>query len=559
MERINRFFHKHGIFGIFKVLHWKYVKTIGKVHAKTIYKKDFLLRLEKINTVYALQPDDCDRLLRGEKKILFYDPDCELSKKDIKFRWESLRNQDCFALAHYIDIPDAEKALLSMLDKALADELANTVAMEVSIRAINIIETARLIESERKFPDALKIQIETYIKRCLIFIFNNLEKGIGYSGNHYFFNLLGICWILNNVRDSNYVIRLKKHYLHIFEKELVAMLNDDGSLYECSTYYHRYVTEAFLEFLYYNPNRRTHNLENLAKRMVEFCIYSSDDGRLFGFGDNDSGRVLPLPCYYSYSSRDLSVIIMLAGKLGIKLQRRSMKDYQAGSRFGIFKIENEEWTVAIRCDEIQDSRKNKTIGVHAHNDQLEILASYKGKEIFVGSGTYLYVSDNDSRVNNMKTDRHSTIVVREIEQNTIYNSWKYTERTAKANLLKHKKENIKAELIFNREINIVREVKVGIDGFKICDTVQNKMEYTYYSSYILSPSVSVKQIDKKTVILIVEDFEFVMIVDTLIEIKECDIAEEYGHKKLTKRICVECINGMNTVRVDIKKRGDLHE
>ncbi len=550
MKRIARFLHKYGILGICKVLHWKQVKAVGKVHARLVYKKAFRLELKKRDTLYALQPDDRNRLLKGEKKILFYDPACALSQKDIKFQWEALRNQDCFALVHYIDDPEAEKALLPMLDKALSEELTNTVAMEASIRAINIIETARLIERKKTIPDALKIQIESYIKKCLIFVFCNLEKGIGYSGNHYFFNLLGICWILNSISADSYVKRIKKRYLRTFEKALAAMLNDDGSLYECSTYYHRYVTEAFLEFLYYNPDLRNKNLDALAKRMAEFCIYASDDGRLFGFGDNDSGRVLPLPCYYSYSSRDLSVIMMLADKLNIKLQNPSIDDYQSGSRFGVFKIQSDEWTAAVRCDEIQDSRKNKTIGVHAHNDQLAVLVSYKGKEIFVDSGTYLYVSDDDSRVNNLKTDRHSTIVVSGAEQNAIYNSWKYTERTAKGRVVKNNGKCIDAALRISG-IDLKRKVSVDTEGcsLRIDDSCDDPNDGVVYGNFILSHQCRMMHIEEKRVLWTLDGITFEMISENPMEISTCCISGEYGEQTETKRIRVRLENNRNCVRV----------
>lgn len=99
-----------------------------------------------------------------------------------------------------------------------------------------------------------------------------------------------------------------------------------------------------------------------AKRMYDFCVNASVGNSMYGFGDNDSGRLLALPAYFEYSGRDISLIHVLCRLLNI--EKKEKKSCYYAPYFGLACLNQEKAAVSIRCDEIRDREKNKWIGVH---------------------------------------------------------------------------------------------------------------------------------------------------------------------------------------------------
>lgn len=60
-----------------------------------------------------------------------------------------------------------------------------------------------------------------------------------------------------------------------------------------------------------------------AKRMYDFCVNASVGNSMYGFGDNDSGRLLALPAYFEYSGRDISLIHVLCRLLNIEKKEKN--------------------------------------------------------------------------------------------------------------------------------------------------------------------------------------------------------------------------------------------
>lgn len=378
---------------------------------------------------------EAGRILRGERKILFYDASDANLQRDTKVRWELNRMQHLPVLALSSADPQVRRQLrLDLSSESLDRAFEDTNAMEVSISAINVITACQLIEMVDAGVDARGTA--RFLKKCLHYIVSNLEMGPLFSNNHYFFNLLGALWITENIIGDAVTDRIRAFAYSRLDRLLDQILNADGSLYEGSTYYHRYVTDSLLCFLVLNQEARgVTRIVDHARRMYGFCCYASFGDRLIGLGDNDSGRVLPLPTYFDYSSTDLSLTHVLAGKLGF--ERTSHQDNpttHVGARgktsFGLHKLMNDRWQVAIRCDECRDRWIRRYVGPHYHNDQLALVASFRGRSVFVDSGVYSYVQDDNTRLRNLQTASHNAVVIDGAEQNTIYNDWSYTERTA---------------------------------------------------------------------------------------------------------------------------------
>lgn len=465
--RIRRFinaFKKYGYaFAPINLIKWKLFKTINYYFGNSILNMEdssfTVIGESKFKALYIGSKNEFDRIQKGERKILFYEEKDENKKRDIKIRWEQNRSQEGPVLALF-DLNNVGDLNLYFDAQRLSTLLIDTNAMEAGISAINLITTFQLLSNEKK--EKYRSTLEKHIKQSLRYIIQNYEKGICYSANHYFFNLLSVLWISESIKGNSIIDKIKgKSY-----KRLVNLLNQiietDGSLYEGSTYYHKYVTESFMLFLYQHNLSSNKKLTSIAEKMVSFTNYASINGKIVGIGDNDSGRVLALPTYFQFESCDITLITKLAEYLHLKCNHRKQ---QKSKRFGIYLLNNQYWDVAVRLEEGRRQYR-KTIGVHCHNDQLHISVFYKNQPFLVDKGVCSYITKDNIRLRNLQTSSHNTVAVGSLEQRPIFNNWKYEE---------------------NQNVSEIKEVngKYFFGGLEVKD------KYTHYREIILNDNLEI--------------------------------------------------------------------
>ena len=251
MHRIVSFLKKYGFCnGIIGVLRFLCSTTIMRIAARILdLMPENYFRChannKKINLYEGNIEADAKRILSGEKKLLFYNPIDPNIAEDIKYKWEDERLHDIYILAQADNAEARKKYEMILDDYNVVTIHPDDIAMEVSIRAINIIESAKFYKGNINEKNV----VTKFLKSALIYILRNPERGVIYSGNHYFFNLLVILLILENI-EGNWII----NGLHRFSKKrLIVLLKQiilkDGALYENSTHYHKYVTESYLLYL----------------------------------------------------------------------------------------------------------------------------------------------------------------------------------------------------------------------------------------------------------------------------------------------------------------------
>lgn len=287
--------------GRVRILYEKmYMKNLSQ-RVISIDEDEFYIRLGNpgITRLFEYERDDSQRIRNGERKILFY---CdENGGLDVKGIWERERLHELLPYVVYADKKDSYDFIVASVRQTEENIFHNTNAMEVAITAVNVIEACKAVNQQILLKDR---QVCEFLRKCLVYILGHPEMGDVYSANHYFFNLVGASWIINHCIAEN---RNQSGIGALIEKRLERVLNQiisiDGSLYEGSTFYHRYVTESLLAYLYCNSKLTDKRLTDIARKMTAFAVSVSDGDTIFGFGDNDSGRILPIPDYFNYSSR----------------------------------------------------------------------------------------------------------------------------------------------------------------------------------------------------------------------------------------------------------------
>lgn len=550
-NRISSFIMKYGIFiGPYSVIKWVIHRYTQRAYADRIANMDSRsFKVKGISNFEKIYKGDIQqeikRILNGERKLLFYQTDDVNIQKDIKTRWELNRMHHLPVLA----LAKENKDVYELFRKELQVERLNKIfedtnAMEVSISVINIITACQLINDKMPLEE---ITIQQFLKNCFQYIIKNNENGLRYSGNHYFFNLLGLLWITSNIEGNAETERICTKTTKGLLGLLRQIINEDGSLYEGSTYYHRYVTDSLLCFLILNPGAKCYNkFFQYAEKMYYFCRYATSQDTLIGIGDNDSGRVLPLPQYFNYSSTDLSFTMRLAELLNMRYSEafeNNIKRLNLSHRkaFGLTKLEQGDWRIALRCDLFGDKMAKKAIGTHYHNDQLAIIAWYNNKNIFIDTGVYSYIQDNNIRLQNLQTASHNTVVVNGQEQNIIHNNWQYTERGAVGRLISYDATSFEWE--HNGYKDIVHRRKILIQGALtiqdsiICSKHMEAMQIKIY--FHLHPDIKLRLTGSS---VILEDVGVVLCLKNnpkcKIEIEPSRYSPEYGKYITTKAIVI---------------------
>jgi hypothetical protein len=567
-SRINKllsFIGKYGIItGPISVIKWfltkykfnQYATKVSNIEGE-VFK---IINFNIFNELYLGESNqETNKILRGERKVLFYNKDDINMQFDIKTRWEINR-------MHHLPIIALSSRSSNKYTKDLIEEFQyknlekifnESNAMEVAISAINVITAYQLIDKESN--KIKETDVELFLSDCLTYIMSNIEVGIKYSNNHYFFNLLGVLWITENIVGSKETNQLKRIAYSKFEGLLKQILNQDGSLYEGSTHYHKYLTDSLLSFIVLNkPAQKKNNILKHAILMYRFCCYASFNDELIGIGDNDSGRLLALPEYFQYNSSSLLLTHELAKRLDVTYSESDEENVlntnlSKNTSFGLFKLQNKNWKIAIRCDQIINKPANKKIGSHYHNDQLSVLVQYKGSTLFVDKGTYSYVQKYETRLENLKTASHNTVNIDQQEQNTIYNDWNYYERRAVGKIISFNNKSFIGEhngylpYIHRRKVDVSKGLVIK-DSIEYPHNLSNSNSVKIQVCYHLHPSVCVKILNSHEALLELNGITMLFKANTKIRIEKSSYSKEYGKCETNYKI---------TLSADVTKYAEI--
>lgn len=508
------------------------------------------------------------------------------NNSDVKVPWELSRFQHLFTLGKAYWITDdlkyyeeVKNEIIDWIEKNPVYYSVNwTCAMDVAIRVVNLLFFYFLFEELIiKDKDFLKKINEIFYFHGE-YIYNNLEKNLGLSNNHYLSNLVGLLFLGVYFKDLkiNKVKKWLKYSVKELEKEMMIQNNADGTNYETSTSYHRLVLELmFYSALLLKKNNLnfSNEYEKRLEKMFEFLAkITKSNGKIPLIGDVDNGRLAILSNYYDWKVNDVRDILSLGGEyfdnkflkevsakeLEDKIwifaseevySENFFKNSEAFYNGGYYLLQNKNFYCIIRCGEL--SLRGQ--GGHSHNDQLSIELNVCGEDFFVDTGTGVYTADKNIRNLFRSTEMHNTVSIQNIEQNKFEKNelFKMLEETF-AKCLEFSNTKFKGiHYGYINKINCthVREVVLEEKVFNLIDLLEGNEGSINFN---LHPEVSIVKKEKNEIILEKNNVRLkIHTGDKFYQIQESMFSKKYGKIEKNKKIKINFKNESN-IRVEVE-------
>lgn len=297
-------------------------------------------------------------------------------------------------------------------------------AMDVAMRAVNWINAAMLFQSriEQDEDHAFFEDLSEALWLAGVHVRRNLEwngpKSTG-AGNHLLADLTGLFGVGVLFEGVSQGAKWRDYAQNVLEQEMLAQVNDDGTNFESSTYYHRMVHEMFqwVDSVADRSGRPfSDGYKKRLQQMRNFVgAYTSPAGSGSQFGDNDSGRLISTGAGDASDHRYLYTEKSKGGAADHHLLMGN-KEYavsNGGDSFpdgGYYFGRQDSGWMGVRAGQILHC------GGHAHCDQLSFVLSVDENDFIVDRGTGIYTPDPDLRNYFRETSSHNTIQVNNWEQ-----------------------------------------------------------------------------------------------------------------------------------------------
>ncbi len=455
---------------------------------------------------------------------------------DVKVPWELNRFHQALWLGQaYIVTHDESYA--EKFKRLVEDWIASNpvgfgvnwvVPMEAAIRAMNLIASMLFFIGSEKIDDDFFIRFLCTIYEHGKFIRYNLERGIK-NGNHYVSDLVGLVYLgmlFHDIRTGRRWLRFAKREL---EREMAKQVSPDGTDYEKSTGYQRFVAELFTS-AYVLFTRNGIDVSPLFRerleRMFEFISSSTmQNGNVPGIGDADDGRVFRMRSEINFNDhRDILAVaaalfnrsdfktvspdfselgLLLLGTEGSKkftgIGAVSEVRSQLFKDGGFVFLKNANDYISFDFGDIGMQGR----GGHGHNDVLSFTVA-ASTPLIVDRGTYCYTCNVRLRNRLRSTYSHNTAVVDGVEQAEFKGLWTILEDTTAPDLLAwssndaeelieaqhHGYERLSQPVIHKRKITFNKLER----KYKVEDNFQGEGKHKIELMYHFAPGLKVTQI-----------------------------------------------------------------
>ncbi len=449
---------------------------------------------------------------------------------DIKVPWEISRCHHFLWLGEAYIITKDDKYAKEIVDEIndwIDDNpLMYTVnwvcAMDVAIRAVNWMYALNMIASSPSITEEFVIRVYHSLFQHGFFIWNNQEKTIPWSNNHYTSDLVGLIFLGALFNQTWSGKKWKKHASKELFSETRKQVLPSGVHYEKSISYHRLMVELTtypLALLRRAGETIPEDIIRLTQKMYDYVgMYLKPNGTAPLLADNDDGRLLPfmprpfLQHGYLYDNNSLENKIVNCGITPLFKENhfQQSKEYEDA---GIAIIKNYGCYLMVSNNGYSRRPEDNKMffGTHTHNDLLSFDFSIGEDDIFVDTGAYLYTSSIAERNRFRSTKKHNTIMIDEEEQNILSEknafSIKRNNKDRKIHLLNNNEcrgsyETISGEMKHHRTFKLFEGEMEIFDEIEKCGVSHTGVFYLH-----LSPSVKVNMNANSEIILQSEHYE----------------------------------------------------
>lgn len=356
---------------------------------------------------------------------------------DIKFIWEPSRFSFVYTLARAYAFNQDERyaeAFWQLIESWAESNPPNTGPnwMDGQEAALRLMAWTfglyAFMDSPSTTPQRIA-NITVYIAAHAQRIYSNTEFAIFTRGNHSISEALGL-WMTGllfpELKDAEKYLSFGRMSL---EREAVQQIFPDGSYSMYSLNYHRFVLQMLLYAIKLgelNNSPLPDSVYRVANLSVDYLYQLVDPqtGQMPVYGSNDGALVLPLN---SCDFTDYRPILQLGSFLmkGKRLFDSGVWDEdlywlcgseslitkvdapeqpnQSYANGGVYVLQNAHSKAVIRCTEFKERP--------SHADQLHVDLWWRGENIAIDAGTYLYSGDNIWRNSLAHTSVHNTVIV----------------------------------------------------------------------------------------------------------------------------------------------------
>lgn len=356
---------------------------------------------------------------------------------DIKVPWELSRCHHLLWLAEAYLITNKEEYAQEVVDEIVDWIEENpymhsvnwTCAMDVSIRVVNWLYAINMIWESKCMTDEFVSKLYKSLYQHGFYIYNNLEKRVPYSNNHYFSDLVGLLYLGRLFKHTKRGLKWWRFGLSEYYMEIRLQTLPSGANYERSISYHRLMTELASYPLYMLKRVGEvipHDVVYRVGKMYDYIVnYTKSNGRVPLVGDNDDGRLLPFVKrdfrYHRYLVDRISCEnIMVSSNIGeifilYSNKSQSIADYRDSGC--VIKRDGELYLYITNGERgCYTTNSLQRFGSHSHSDLLSFEMSLGNDDIFVDSGSYIYTANLDKHIEFRTTKKHNTIIVDNEEQ-----------------------------------------------------------------------------------------------------------------------------------------------
>ena len=368
---------------------------------------------------------------------------------DKKIVWELNRHQHFFRLGGAFWLTGDERyaaTFVRHLDSWMEQNPpgfgVNWVSsLEVALRAVSWIWAFHFFKDAQSLSPAL-------FHKALKFLYlhgRHIEKYLStyYSPNtHLTGEALGLYYLGTQLRLFTRSEQWRKSGEKILLSELNRQILNDGVYFEQSTWYQRYTTDFYTNFLILKslqsddkkiPEKLTVNLQ----KQLDFLMYiTRPDGTTPLIGDDDGGRYLPLSEAratdfrsvlangailfgrgdYKFVAKEISEeMLWLFGVEGINsfenLSAVAPEKTSVSFPAGGYYIMRDGWTATDNYLLIDGGNMGALAGGHSHADSLMIDCAAGGRTFLTDAGTYTYHKSAELRNYFRSTIAHNTLSI----------------------------------------------------------------------------------------------------------------------------------------------------
>ena len=453
-----------------------------------------------------------------------------VGKTDVKNYWEQSHLHPILTLSEAYLFTNNEKyaiKAIAIIEDFIENNPCGTTinwkcCMDVGIRVVNIVQALYLLRTSSIY-DERKHKIAVSIAEHMLYISLHYENHGNNLNNHYLSDLAGVIisgiYLTQNYEKNTQVSIVLNEAIISFKNEIKLQINDDGSDYENSTYYHCFVTELLcgvISIMSINGYSLESDLIIKKDKMLSICEWLGAFNNCMPIiGDQDGSRLFHYAGCFDIDRCDFSYLTRL-------YSYNKKTDFQA-IKSGIVKLSVGKISVFVKCGAIGTGGR----GVHDHNDQLSIVVNYDNLPILIDPGSYIYTKEPESRKLFRSTSMHNSIYFDNYEQNDINSSLFSITNGSSGKVLYCSNNSFLGAFVYDSGIEHIRRINVFDNRIEIEDEINGDFANAHLH-FVLPDYVKVDSFQSERLFCSSNDCGFNLILQNEVDLKHGDYSPSYG-------------------------------